>query len=492
MSELFVLLFFIAILGVLLHFLNRIIPVYKVLRAFTTFLFPVLKNLFTFDKGQGARFQGRFEASRLLKSSNKGLLIDGKDKRLGADDSYKHCLLVAPTGGGKTTKYVIPNLLKLDNCSMIVTDPSGEIFEQVSDDLYRRGYHIQVLNPTNPHQSMQYNPLTKVGSVAEMGELAHVLVKSANSQDYERNAFWYRGAETLITIMMRCLANMHNPTQMHLPNVLYLLQHFNEGNLIDEFVMQYAPDTVFRQYKGLISGNQKTVDSYISTALNSLDMCNNPDIAKIFAGDEIDFSRMRRKKTALFLILPSERITYYSFLMNILYTQLFTESMRTRPSAKDLPIYCILDEAGHSAIPHLGTIMTSIRKFKVSISLILQSTSQLEHQYGKHESRTILEGGVGSKLFYAGVDLDTAKTVEQMLGRVKEKERGERNLMNADRITRMKSDQAIFFHGNQEPILCTTHPYYKQPYLARRTKRPPVDFTGSAGRFEVPYVDLRR
>ena len=141
---------------IMMHLLNRYIPVYTVLRGIGAFLFPAIKHLFDLGKKpQGARFQGRFEILKFLKSSNKGLSIDGKEKRLSPEDSFKHCLLVAPTGAGKTTKYVANNLLLLDDCSLVITDPSGELFELVSDDLYRRGYHIKVINTTDSFKSMQ-------------------------------------------------------------------------------------------------------------------------------------------------------------------------------------------------------------------------------------------------------------------------------------------------------------------------------------------------
>ena len=48
---------------------------------------------------------------KLFSSSNKGLLLDGMNKRLSLKDSFNHLALISRTGGGKTTSYVIPNIL---------------------------------------------------------------------------------------------------------------------------------------------------------------------------------------------------------------------------------------------------------------------------------------------------------------------------------------------------------------------------------------------
>ena len=70
------------------------------------------------------------DENNLFKYSNKGLLLDGKKKRLSLKDSYNHLAVISRTGGGKTTSYVLPNIYKLanDNCSIVLTDLRGVIY----------------------------------------------------------------------------------------------------------------------------------------------------------------------------------------------------------------------------------------------------------------------------------------------------------------------------------------------------------------------------
>ena len=83
----------------------------------------------------------------LLSGSNKGLVLDGVDARLSADDSFRNLAVIATTGAGKTSSFILPNLLTLDDCSIVTTDPSGTLYERTSGDLKKRGYDVVRLDP---------------------------------------------------------------------------------------------------------------------------------------------------------------------------------------------------------------------------------------------------------------------------------------------------------------------------------------------------------
>ena len=183
---------------------------------------------------------------------------------------------------------------------------------------------------------------------------------------------------------------------------------------MQSFIEKYADLKTLHEWKGFISGSEKTTQGFVSTALNSLAIVGSDVISKITASNEIDFNEIRTQKTIVYLMIPQHELTTYSFLLNLFYTRFF-KTCYTNKQHNTLPVYCLLDEAGHTQIPHLATIITTIRKYKVSISLILQSLSQLKTAYGEAGSRTILEGGVASKIFYGGCDHETCETLSRIL-----------------------------------------------------------------------------
>ena len=105
----------------------------------------LFRLLFNSSKSDG--LMGSFDKNKLLSNSNKGLLLDGQNHRLSLKDSFTHLALISRTGGGKTTSYVIPNILKLsqEKTSMVITDISGEIYEKTSGHLAKQGYKYMYL-----------------------------------------------------------------------------------------------------------------------------------------------------------------------------------------------------------------------------------------------------------------------------------------------------------------------------------------------------------
>lgn len=479
-----------------------LVLLYGFLRPFLSVPFLVVSKLLHLLFGEGRRPQGfMFLVDRfvLLNSWNRGLLLNGKRDRMSESNSFTHCLVVAKTGGGKSSTFIIPNLLTLRNCSILCTDLSGELYRKTAGYMKKTGFDIQIMNPENLAMSSQYNPLESLRTHQDILDLAHILITSSNSNP--NDPFWNNGAKKLLELVISVLvsqreklkqAGSENPAKYcHLANVRYLLNNFGKnGKGIDQFVKRYGSIEILNEWQGFRSQNERTTESFLSTALTALSIIGNPDIARLTSRNDFDFKKLRDQKTIVYLQIPQERLGTYSFLLSLFYAQFFGACFREMENG--LPVYCLLDEAGHTKIPNLATTITTIRKYNVSISLILQSLTQLDTAYGRDEADTIIGGGINSQIYFAGLDLNTCKRLEQILGTREIKKEGRevvRPLMDAQTVRMMKQNTALYLFSNLKPTLLYLKPYYKSFALNMKSQMKPPQARAKEIK-PVEYVDL--
>lgn len=430
-------------------------------------------------KQNAGRFLTDREMAELLSPQHGGLVMDGAKRKLSPDASFRNVAIVATTGAGKTSSYILPNLLSLNNSSIVATDPSGALSEKAAADLQKRGYKVHILDPVHLEHSIGYNPLARANSHPAMQEVAHILVN--NAQQGKGDPFWSQSAESILGVLIACLKNHPQAdSYANLPNLLYLLNEFGDGTPLINFVAKNTPDeSIFRTFKGFISQADRTMQGILSQAKASLSWVQDRDIARLTTASTFDFASLRNEKTALFLAIPQNRIGYYAPLLSLFYTQLFHFLLDDDLYKKNsLPVYCLLDEFAHLSIPHFSSIITTTRARRVSLSIVLQSLSQLEERYGKHGANTILNGGCASQVFFSGMDTDTARMLRETLGEVSVEtllvngqfRRDKEPLMTTAAIRSMADNEVIYLYGNKRPMKLQLTPYYEQNDLLRRTQ----------------------
>ena len=104
----------------------------------------------------------------LSKSDNIGIpiraeVVNGK-MLVNMYDSI-HTLVIGTTGSGKTTQFVDPTIQIFGESHskpcMVITDPKGELYDNHSAKLRKRGYRIIVLDLKEPFKSTCWNPMTR-------------------------------------------------------------------------------------------------------------------------------------------------------------------------------------------------------------------------------------------------------------------------------------------------------------------------------------------
>lgn len=80
--------------------------------------------------------------------------------------SDTHCVIVAGTGLGKTTQYVVPAVKSFARQkikkSLVISDPKGEVRRLCANDLIDNGYRVLCIDFRDPLHSEHWNPLTSI------------------------------------------------------------------------------------------------------------------------------------------------------------------------------------------------------------------------------------------------------------------------------------------------------------------------------------------
>ena len=131
---------------------------------------------------------------------------------------------------------------------------------------------------------------------------------------------------------------------------------------------------------------------------------------------KISLSRIGERKTAVFLHI-SDTDRSMDRLATLFYTQalhvLCGSADKRKNNRLKVPVRLILDDfaaGADSCIPDFDKIISVIRSREISVSVILQSLSQLEASYGHNKAMTIVNN-CDQLLYLGGQDVETARYI---------------------------------------------------------------------------------
>jgi len=331
-------------------------------------------------------------------------------------------IIIGPPGSGKTRGYVIPNILQCSE-SMIIADTKGALRQQVGAVLEWSGYRIHEINLTDCRAStIGYNPLRciRYESGREHYHEQDILRAAACLVPIETiDPFWDRAARMLLEALIGYLLECQ-PKEEHTPsNVILLLSELNSAanKLFDEYAL-IAPDSFaslrWKLYRSMAPADktQACIQGILAEKLSTLMFDGVSDLFS--RKNQIDFAALGRERIALFLNI-SDTDRSLDPLAALLYAQalqeLCAEADQMPEHRLDIPVRFYLDDfAANVTIPDFDKIISVIRSREISVSIVLQSLSQLDSLYGHPRAQTILSG-CDNLLYLGGQDVETAQYI---------------------------------------------------------------------------------
>lgn len=413
----------------------------------------------------------RNETFRILA---EGVTVSNDTWRTGLNNND---LIIGPSGAGKTRGYVLPNLLQGSE-SMIVADTKGSLAGMVGPLLERQGYRVLEIDFKDLEGSYGYNPFDHIRYDEQRGKyveqdiitVAAALVPVTSHHD----PFWEQAARMYLTSLLAYTLECLPEEEHSLKYVVELIGEL-EGSVYDTLIRELAdirPDALAVQTYRLFQSNRKaekmhaSIIGILSERLNGL---NFDGAVRMFTRPQrIRFADLGRQKTALFLTI-SDTDRSMDRLVNLLYTQALQGLCRSADTdypdhRLPVPVRFILDDfATNACIPDFHNIISVIRSREISVSIILQSISQLEAIYGQANASTIINN-CDNCLYLGGQDVETARYVSFRANRTVDTVLG-LPLHEAYLFTRGQAPRNVHVYDLRE------HPKYAQ--LCGAQKDPP-------------------
>lgn len=407
------------------------------------------------------------EKEKVILGENCCYSVDSKETGLN-----NNVIVCGGSGSGKTMSISEPRLLETKTSSIIAVVTKRRIVNKYIPLFEERGYEILDLNFVDPDKSTCcYDPLQYVKSYSDITFLAKYIIK-ANKQKDNSNAdpYWDEAAISLLSAEIAyIMMTKENATFVDVLEVNDSLTLDDGSGTIQtslddnfDYIAAENPScfaiSCWRTFKQL---PVKTAACVFSTLNSTIDTVFSPEIRKMIESEKkVNFEQMGNKRTILFVTTSAVNSALHSFV-NMFYAQAFKQLFEYAENCPDgvlpVPVHVLCDDfATGGEILNFPEFISIFREKGISVTLLLQSESQLNQMYGTDNSVTIINN-CDTYIYLGGMDLRTAQNVSVRLN------------SPLDEVLYMPIGQEILFRRGQRPIITKRYEIQKNTLYRKIT-----------------------
>jgi type IV secretion system protein VirD4 len=351
-----------------------------------------------------------------------------------------HVLVFGPNGSGKTKRLLIPNLLELENRSIVVVDPKGEL-AAVTAPFRRTLGEVVILNPFGvltdlpgyeDLKSDGYNPLLTLdpGSQsfnADAGLLAEALIAIENKRDEH----WDGSAQSLLAaiIMYVCIEARKTNNIPNFADVRSLLcmacqepSEMNdfEGRGIPALALEMMQSSIagLRNKAGQFADYTNEIRSVASSARRQTERLDDNEISDDLSRGTFDFREMRKRPVTVYIILPPEHLERHAKWLRLVLTSAMRGVLRLRKPGEPRVLFMLDEFAALGHLQLIETVWALVRGYGIQIMPVLQDLHQLKTLY-KERWETFI-GMAGAVIAFGARDMTSAKWFSERSGETTE------------------------------------------------------------------------
>lgn len=386
--------------------------------------------------------------SELAEFMGDGIRLS-KSIRITEKLSNDHILCVEPCGQGKSTRFIAPNIAELEksDCTIIVTDPSGELEKMVKTN--KKKY---IFNPFRK-DTIGCDFLQNCQNEFEVEKIAKIIMTNGNDAarkgvvtDHQN---WIQMAIPLLSsyLLYSYYSRRHSFNQSIENICIKSMDYIYHEIMGDEYSSPKRKLKSFLQ----VSGSPQTLSSIRNSLNTSLQVFLDSNVRRMFNKESLDLSRLRQEPSIVFIQIPETHADYFATISATFMSQLFDSFLAN----EGLQVYMLFDEFCN--IGCLGTdmprLLSTVRKHNISIVAAIQSISQLFRTYGEIEGKELRE--LFKTIMCSASLKESAEYVSNLLGTksvYQDKTHKTESLMSPDEIRRMDNDELLIICNNKRPV----------------------------------------
>ena len=401
-------------------------------------------------------------------------------------------LVVGGSGAGKTTGVLLPIMLHMEHSNAVGIFTKWGQIDLVRQVLTKRGYKVHILNFADPDKSPYgFDPLLYCKNDADITDLAHNIVFGGQKDEERKDPFWDTSAENLIKAIIKapnalgidefqCLRHI---LPFYLDNLVWpgkgVFSSYDDASYDssgEDIEMSRSKYTAYPIYH-MMNMAKKTDPQSFSVWENYVNLPNDTGacitsttrtwIDKMFTENvrkiickmrQFDFSEFLKPRTVLLVHLSPVNMDSYRYI-SVFYRTLFKSLFELSEEGKDrvlpYPVHILCDDfATGCAVPHFADLISLMREKRISVTMLIQSESQLAKIYGHSDATTIINN-CDTYIYMGGQDLETSINI------------GRRTNKPCNEILQLPVGTEYFIRRGQKPFRTKVYNIFNDPVYCR-------------------------
>ena len=346
----------------------------------------------------------------------------------------RHLITVGPNGSGKTRRLLVPNLYRLKDWSIVVIDIKGELAALTAAYRAAQADHkVVVIDPFSVMAKNYPRLVEKFPYLASNG-CNPIAALDPGSEDFPDDALtlaeaiirvegqephWSQSAQDLIAALIM-FVRLTKPG-LGFAEVRSLLgqpaPEFRQ-TVRDMMIAGIDKDceelTIKAGRFSEITGENKELNSVISTALTQTRWLDSRPIKADLARGAFDFGNLKQRPTTVYLILPPRYLATHSTWLRLMVTSVLLPLLRSVENAK-APVIFMLDEfAQLGPMPVIENNMALMRGYGLKLWPVFQDLSQAQALYKSRWESFV--GNAGVVQSFAPQDVTTREYLSKLSG----------------------------------------------------------------------------